>query len=305
MWTAGLEVLKAQYGDLIKSTQWSRRRYKFTFIGSATAAPTPTKQKQRYLSPPPQQQQQQQAEYDLYNINCNPLCIVAGDDTHCTAHFEGKRWFISAFNYDFNYIGQTCCKHSHDLHQQPYHPPQHLNIQMAGPKFEALKKLLRSKRYFLLPFTGQRPNPTKYDPEQKVKVRGVSFGLRKSRETKEEREANGVFTKAVQASGNTDHPDLYKALKEALAESLGPSFFGATSKHQYRSLFLSYNALSLDHVDTNNLGDSVVFTMGDYTGGELMVKKKTMTATATMSGSGGSSGGSSKDSAPAPSPAGG
>jgi hypothetical protein len=300
MWTAGLEVLKAQYGDLIKSTQWSRRRYKFTFIGSATAAPTPTKQKQRHLPPPPQQQQQQQAEYDYYNINCSPLCIVAGDDTHCTAHFEGDRWFISAFNY----VGQSYCQHSHNLHQQAYHPPQHLGINMAGPKFEALKELLRSKKYFPLPFTGQRPNPTKYDPEQKVKVRGASFGKRKSRDTKEERSNQGLSTKAVPASGNTDYPDLYKALKEALAESFGSLFFGDTTQHRYWSLFLSYGALSLDHVDTNNVGDSVVFTMGDYNGGELMVKKKTMAATATMSGSGGGSGGgSSKDFAPAPSPA--
>ena len=135
---------------------------------------------------------------------------------------------------------------------------------MSGPKFDALMKLLRGKKYYPLPLTGQNPPPQKYGGD--TDARGASFGLMKSRASQEEQEANGMFTKQKQAIGNTAYPDLYKAIKDAMKESFGELFFGTTSKHTYRSLFISWNAQTLDHTD-RNLGDSVVFTAGIYTGG--------------------------------------
>ena len=225
-----------------------------TATATATAAPVPVP----VPAPPP-------LHLHRFDIR-KPLRFSAAEYPHQTGAFAGWRAFFSAFNYDHNYKGQLFCAHSAALLDQPPQPPQYLDVDMGGVKYDALVRLLKGK-YRSMPLTGQKPPASKYG----TGIHGASFGLGKSRESQEEQEANGLFTKQVQAKGNTTYPDLYKASKDALAESLGDDFFGTTSKHRYRSLFFSLNARSLKHIDPNNLGDSVVFAIGDYTGGELEV----------------------------------
>jgi hypothetical protein len=217
-----------------------------------TPVPAPT------LAPPPHLRR--------YNIHDNPLRFSAGKLYHQTGTFTGLRVFVSAFNYDHNFDGQSYCTHSASLRGQPPQPPQHLDGAFGGPKYDALKNWMRRK-YRSIALTGQNPPASKF----RTAVRGASFGLGKSRASQAELAANGVFTKQVLAKGNTKYPVLFKAIKDALAESFGDDFFGTTSKHRYRSLYLSVNATSYKHIDPNNLGDSVVVAMGDFTDGELEV----------------------------------
>ena len=220
---------------------------------------------------------------------------------HKTAYYDAsksKRVSLAYINKDMNYAGQTYCKHSAALHQQEVKAPTYIGEMKKGPKLDKLMKRLNTPKYSKgLPVSDQNPIPPKLDGK---KGQMLVFGLKQSRESQEEREANGMMVKRVDAPANRLHPQLYKELKEASDESFGELFFGTTSKHKYRTLVVQYNVLTVEHVDSGNLGDAVLVALGEFEGGDILIK----TGDGSGSGGGGSSGGGSKDSAPAPSPAG-
>lgn len=68
----------------------------------------------------------------------------------------------------------------------------------------------------------------------------------------------------VEAVQNTNHPELYEALKE-IAFIINPNF-------EYNSITLNKNVKALKHRDTNNQSISMIIGLGDYSGGGLYLE---------------------------------
>lgn len=85
----------------------------------------------------------------------------------------------------------------------------------------------------------------------KEPVRSMTFGI------------TGLRTRSWESAKNKKFPELYKALKN-FAVFLDPDF-------KYTSITLNKNLKCLPHKDKNNIGDSMIVTLGDFTGGRLII----------------------------------
>lgn len=65
---------------------------------------------------------------------------------------------------------------------------------------------------------------------------------------------------------NEKFPELYHAIQEMM-ECYHPHF-------KYTTIQVNKNVLSKPHVDKNNVGESYIVALGDYTGGELVIEGK-------------------------------
>lgn len=86
-----------------------------------------------------------------------------------------------------------------------------------------------------------------------VIARGVAFGFGMRRV-----QGYGSF------STNAQHPEVYKALKE-FGNAIVPKGW------DYQTIQLNHNVRAKKHLDTNNVGKSVIIGIGDYNGGDLRV----------------------------------
>jgi hypothetical protein len=192
---------------------------------------------------------------------------------HRTAPYDvskSKRWSLAFINKDMNYTGQTYCKHSVELHKQEVEAPAYIQMNTGGPKLAQLMKTLDTAKYSKdFPVSDQNPIPPKLDGK---KGQMLVFGLKQSRESQEERGETGQMTKFEKAPANLQHVKLFSDLKAMSEESFGTGFFGITSKHKYRTLVLQYNVLTFEHKDSGNLGDAVLVALGEFEGGEILIK---------------------------------
>ena len=58
----------------------------------------------------------------------------------------------------------------------------------------------------------------------------VSFGVSKSRKSRREREAQGIYTRATTNANKSAYPELYAALR-AYLDALAPGVFGPTATY--------------------------------------------------------------------------
>jgi len=65
---------------------------------------------------------------------------------------------------------------------------------------------------------------------------------------------------------NTIHPKLFQLLQE-LIRSFKPDF-------QYTTIQVNKNTQCKPHIDTNNVGDSYIIALGNFTGGDLVIESK-------------------------------
>jgi len=86
-----------------------------------------------------------------------------------------------------------------------------------------------------------------------VIARGVAFGFGMRRV-----QGYGSF------STNAQHPEVYKALRE-FGNAIAPKGW------DYQTIQLNHNVRAKKHLDTNNVGKSVIIGIGDYNGGDLRV----------------------------------
>jgi hypothetical protein len=63
---------------------------------------------------------------------------------------------------------------------------------------------------------------------------------------------------------NKKYPELFVALQKLIA--------GEHPEFNYTTIQINKNVLCIPHIDKNNVGDSMIIGLGDYTGGELVVE---------------------------------
>ena len=148
---------------------------------------------------------------------------------------------------------------------------EQLPVRNADVQRNELLKILSKKQYKLL----QKDNSTsgghpKYDENG---GRFISFGVTVSREGMEERESRGIFSKFEKNNNNQSHFLLYKAVCNYI-NTLSPvdNFFGMKKDSLYHACIISKNSQCVWHRDKYNLGGAVLTTLGDFRGGELLVR---------------------------------
>jgi hypothetical protein len=198
---------------------------------------------------------------------------------HKNAPHEGNRFVLVFYNTDINYktkspewLKDRGDQRSLRLHRE-YHDreAEELPTKNADAERDALLQVLSTKKYKSL----SKDNSTdggnrKYDDNG---GRFISFGVTASRELQKEREAKGIFSKFEKNKNNHIYFLLYKAVRDYI-NALAPvdNFFGMEHDSLYHACIISKNSQCVWHVDKNNLGDAVLTTLGDFTGGELLIE---------------------------------
>ena len=89
-----------------------------------------------------------------------------------------------------------------------------------------------------------------------------------------------IFRKSPKITPSTPNPAkyhiyflLYKAVRDYI-NALAPvdNFFGMEHDSLYHACIIAKNSQCVWHVDKNNLGGAVLTTLGDFTGGELLIE---------------------------------
>lgn len=197
---------------------------------------------------------------------------------HKNAPHTGDRFVIVCFNTDLNYKTETeeWWKDRGDQRslrlKQEYcdRKEEYLPLRNADAEREVLLHLLKQSRYkTLLKDNSTEGSNSKYDENG---GRFMSFGVTASRELQQERMARGVFSKFEKNKNNQIYAVLYKAVREYL-NALAPvdNFFGVSENAMYHSCIIAKNSQCVWHTDRLNLGGAVLTTVGDFTGGELLL----------------------------------
>ena len=83
------------------------------------------------------------------------------------------------------------------------------------------------------------------------------------------------------ARANQSHPELYRLIREYCSLYWGPEFFSDTG---YHAVFVAKckdgSSVTDFHVDKSNVGRSVIHGLGDYEGGQFVVRGGSVPATA-------------------------
>lgn len=167
---------------------------------------------------------------------------------------EGDRYVIVLYNPDFSYH-DTFMRLAHDRTETIRHkpiPPPHVVAESTeqAPLLAALQAerrwVSRSSRAHL-----------KYGANDS---HTLTFGLRRSRR------AFDGGDKAEPCTANKTHATLLAALGTYLRGALGDV------ADEYAAWFVARNSACQWHLDSNNVGDSIITTVGNYTGGELLIQ---------------------------------
>jgi hypothetical protein len=216
--------------------------------------------------------------YRAFDIKHKMLRFDSQRIRHKNAPHTGDRFVIVCFNTDLNYkyksdewVKDRGDQRSLRLKREYCdREEEYLTSRNADTEREVLLKLLAQSKYkLLLKDNSTDGGNSKYDDNG---GRFMSFGATASRELQQEREARGIFSKFEKNKNNQIYAALYKAVREYL-NALAPddNFFGLNERSLYQSCVIAKNSQCVWRVDKKSLGGAVLTTLGDFTGGELLL----------------------------------
>lgn len=192
---------------------------------------------------------------------------------HKNDKWSGDRYVCVFFNKEMNYKNCTKCKRSARLRKLPPDPdvftwltsPNHTNEQ------NALRKTfldILHKTHFPEDRTSVKKPHSKYG---KTRGRFLSFGVTQSRKPRTLRKMKGMYTRKNYSPNNNTYHQLFQALSNYVT-ALYPKMFGTADSNKYHACIVAKNSNCEWHRDAGNLGPCAIISIGDFTGGKLLVE---------------------------------
>jgi hypothetical protein len=191
---------------------------------------------------------------------------------HKNARWHGVRYVIVFFNKNMNYAGQDIDERSTKLAALGPQKMKFLAVRQSEEAIEKraqLLKVLDQTKFTEDRSSGQRVHK-KYGAER---GRFVSFGLTQSRKGQAKRKEDGKLTRQDENANNGAHLHLYGDLLDYMAW-FAPNVFSEDPESMFNSCIIAKDSQCVWHKDTNNIGPAALTTLGDFTGGELLVEKE-------------------------------
>ena len=191
---------------------------------------------------------------------------------HMNAPWVGDRYACVFYNKDLNYTGSNICTRSNHIKRIP--PSDTIDVidykdtlvvQDARANF--IEVLGRTR--FPQDRTSGLSVSKKYGD-----TRGtfLSFGISKTRQSREKRHSQGLYTRKAHNINNIRHRELYEALCVYI-NAMVPGCFGVDDGNTYHACIVAKNSQCLMHKDKGNIGPCMITAVGNYEHGELVVER--------------------------------
>lgn len=207
--------------------------------------------------------------HNSYDIHNKLIQFDSYRIPHMNAPWKGDRYAIVFFNKDLNYVDSPdVCGRSNRIRQtKPSDEIILLDYADASDERKKLMNIINSTHFPEDRTSGLRVS-TKYG-----KTRGsfIAFGVTKTRKNRKERASKGIYTRKEMNINNTRHAELYNALSTYI-NTMYPNLFGIDDKCMYHACIIAKNSQCIWHVDAGNIGPCVITALGDFEGGELLIK---------------------------------